>query len=270
MRDGRPWLELSRKEQDELSKSSFASLRVRPIAQLTPAEVFETVNSLEAWSGPSPRLKQGEVRGDPNGRAALIRLASDFLYHMFVQDDPAAYRAWRTSLGYTLVPTPFLIKGWTVPVDYETIFKEPYPGDDHFVSVFDAFWVRASATPSCRATGVCDGPGAAFVAFGQVAATNPGTWPSPRNVPGLPVWVGSTALTNRNWWSAPHGGFAAVLKRKGTLRVAVVGLILEHADGVRAPVLLEFYQDGASDTWWIRNLIVQNPPFGRDNTAVEF
>ncbi|MBX3365556.1 MAG: hypothetical protein KF866_12435 [Phycisphaeraceae bacterium] len=278
---GRPWDELSKAEQDEFSQKSYQELQETPVSSLGDLEGVRSHMSRIRW-GVEGGVRAFNVDRQFEGTSAaaidrqiLIELASELIYYRYMQSDVEAYKRWRRDLGYALKPTDRLLKVWSVAQDYETVFEEQYPGDEHFEQVFDRFWAHglSGINKANRVLGLCEGPGAAYIAFGKVSQNRPGDWPFPESAgagrPG-PVWVGTSASTHRDWWTAPHGEFADVLRGGQIIRVACLGIVVRYGDGIRLPMLLQFYQYPAGGQWWFRHFVVQNVPLNRNPGPTEF
>lgn len=268
---GRPWGELSKPEQEDLSQAGYRRLPLRTLESLQSTDgvvaFLSGLPSLAGSAGAPVSHAPEEAQSGPGAaadRARLIQLSAELIWHRYMQHDVEVYKAWRRGMGDELKPTPRLMKIWTVASDYEIIFDEPYPGDDRFEEVFDRFWLQGidGENRACRVTGICTGDGAEFLVFGSITAEEPGAWPRPQNRDGVPIWVGSRSATFRNWWTPPRE-LPDLLADHPAVKVAVLGLIVSYADGVRLPMLIQYFQDPASGHWSIHHLVVQNEPDGR-------
>jgi len=205
----------------------------------------------------------------PKDTEAIMQFVSELLVHRYVSDSVEEYKRWRRSRGYVLRPTRYLIEAYSVPEDYEIMFGEAYPGDDHFEKVFDRFWEYGLQRDdgSSRIVGVSRDPQTIVVAFGTISREAPGAWPIHLGTLGLDLWRGRTGAELRNWWSPPSGEFSEWLQDQGTLRCAIVSIVCEFASGRRFPVHLRFCQDARTGRWWFVGMGVSNDADGTVGTT---
>lgn len=205
-------------------------------------------------------VARGAVAASESETSALLRQAGELLFYRHVQPSVEAYKQWRRAAGYRLVPTEYLINGYTVPQDYELIFAEKYPGDDRFEEVFDRFWAFGIGPEreGSRIVGVSPAREARVVAFGRLSREDPGSWPLHDDGLGIHLWRARVGGELRNWWTPPGGELRPWLDEVGSARCAVVSLICEFASGRRFPIHLRYVQDPRSGNWWFVGMGVSN------------
>lgn len=191
-------------------------------------------------------------------RDALLKHAGEFLYYRFVQPSPQAYRQWREANGYRF-RDPEALRAGGLEAEYAYWFDEPYPGDPHFVEVFDRMWEGSLGFRGGRSRPVALAMerSGVEVAFGQVDITWAEGFPRLSGEYDAETWHGlqQVALA-RDWWTDPHGGIHEELHRSESVergarvRIALVGVVMEMLEGDRYPITLTFYQDD-SGNWWL-------------------
>ncbi|MCE7970101.1 MAG: hypothetical protein DYG93_00275 [Leptolyngbya sp. PLA2] len=231
---------------------------------MAPFRDFPTASSVRPHLANLALPPGDDLAAADNDTLRLINLTGDTIYFRLIQQSPEAYRAWRESSGYVFRDAAAMRRE-LVPQDYEFLFQESYPGDDHIVSVFDRLWTVARDRFNGAAMPVAlpaEGTGLA-IAFGQIEFGQEIRLPVLSGTLPGDVWMGRSQIGFRNWWSDPEGGAMQALQRHGRLRVALVGVILELQSGERYPFSFLYYQVPSGEWWlWRMNVLNTTPERG--------
>ncbi|MCA9289037.1 MAG: hypothetical protein KDA05_10660 [Phycisphaerales bacterium] len=250
----------SRTERYQDAQALFATFSVRPLAELASAEEVAAVLAHATQQTPLPE--------GAGSRDDLLAHVAAFLYQRFINDDPAAYRAWREASGYGMVPWDEMVEFWGVDADYARHFGEP-PAGIAAAEAFDRMWsadAEAGARNVGRPIAIVDDPRAIVVRGGRFSRLEPGkafidTGSLERGIPAA-LWQGAGVIGFSRWYgSRERDGTlnqVALMRTTGPIAYGDVAMVLEFPDGTRVPVLVGCCWDPEHALWSIETLGVMN------------
>lgn len=236
----------------------YAALDMTPIESIASADDMMThfgEQVLEAL-GRHTELTREDAR-------QLAELASGFVYHRFVRDDPDAYIRWRLDNGYRWID-PEAMRRSLIAQDWGHTFGErPYPGDDNPAEAFRVYWEYRTPTGAHAptVTGVATMPRA--IGVGVALGSEVG-WSRPEPVSAREdmVWVGSTGSL-RSWFAPGGTDISKLRKSPQGVTLVTIAFVLELADNRRTPMALYGHRERGG-RWWIGGvgLLNMEPRFG--------
>jgi len=248
----------------EVERAIAEGQRVFRALPVSPLDSFGSAAEVEAHLRAAiPAATDGRV--SPSAQDAVLKQAAELVFLHFVHGSPAEYREWRQARGYKLRDAASM-RRYAVASDYEYWFKEPYPGDEHLVEVFDRLWEATLSARGGRSrpVAIASGSGGIQVAFGRLDRAGldpPPEWfvESPKEAwEGTEAWEGKQqGLLGRDWWTDPNGGIREELRRRPSVSIAVIRFIMEMSAGDRYPISFTFYQSG-DGSWWLWRVNAHN------------
>lgn len=193
-------------------------------------------------------------------KQALLDEVADFLYFRFAQPSVEAYKAWRRSTGCRFKDLAESLRPWYVDEAYEAYFGEPFPDDPDVERLFDRFWSAGLEWGGGvnRPVALAEEPKGLACVFGTITPGDPRRAMLAGEM-SADLWHGGIASTMRGWWR-PAQSTRDLLKRHGRAHYAVVGVILEYADGSRRPLILTWPWDPHAQRWVLEDVNVKNFP----------
>lgn len=236
----------------EQGKRAYAAIGVTDISGLHSADdVYQLIRSMPFG---------GQVELSSASREKLLRHFAAFVYHRFASPSIDEYIAWRHSEGYDFVPRGDLVRKWAVGSDYESLFGTALPENASSEALFRKFWTDLERRQKDvdRPRAIAIEPAGLAGSVSRMKASNPDLDLLQGDL-GAGMWHGVYNATFRNWWSPPHR-MAELLSERGEATVALVGAIVEFADGSRRPLVATFTYSPADDRWFIEKLTEYNFP----------
>jgi hypothetical protein len=181
--------------------------------------------------------------------AKLSREVATFLRLRYIDQEPGAYIEWRRSRGGDFTDIQRLDRMWSVRREYEVVLGKPAPSDATIEDLFRALWpmgLRFAGGANDLLTLPADNRGVA-VRFDTQKGSQIERYPlTGDHSPG--VWHGAVQCTLRSWFD-PKVHAVELIKTRGSVHTAEVGLIVGFRDGTQRAMVLCFYHDPNKGCW---------------------
>lgn len=248
---------------DSITGSGDAPESDVPFPIESGSETDRVIRSIEDVIGSAPGV--GEERADDQLRASLIRAVSEFLYFRFIRDDLETYVRWRLHRGDSFRSAEIMHTNWMVASDYESYFGRELGDSQSLRDVFlEIARFRESSIPdSQRPVGMTIDPSGLILGFDH-AGTDLGygrvDLGSDERVR---FWYEPRLGSHRCWFGSGIDYDSAEL-----VLSAIVGVVMEYADGSKRPMMVLAFLDPSVGHWSIERLWTND--YGIPGGLIEF
>jgi hypothetical protein len=238
------------------TRSMVANFEMRPMSD--SAEVLSALEAMDVDGVEYATRVQLE---------SMRSIIADLVVKYYVEDDPAAYAAWRLS-GERTEPNPRVTDpdGMAGRDLLEVLRRhggnpeevDQAAGD--FDALFAINWeVRRSIGDGANvATAICESKDGAIARFVQFTSTS-GAWPGIGENPNEAAFGGGSAGGARSWFLENRSLESLVSQQPSVLAVQA-SIFFDFEDGIRRPVHFRLYWDEAESIWRINEAIQSNFP----------
>jgi hypothetical protein len=190
----------------------------------------------------------------------LVHTAAEFVVRRFGRDDPAAYREWRLASGMKWRSREFLQQHWTIEEQYLKYAGKPLEPGVPLPEAFDLLWRGKAETHGGfnRPVGMAGSTEGLSIVFGTMTPGNPVR----EHLTGRlseELWHGGISGTHCAWL-VPARPYRERIDAGETVEYASLGVIMEHADGSRRPLIMTFFWEPLTARWELQILNTNNEP----------
>jgi hypothetical protein len=249
---------VQRERQREVATAIAQGQRAYRTVQMEPLQEVDSPEALRSRFLAMWNLQATASRLSRTEAETLLSLAAELVYYRFVQESHEVYVQQFLSWGYRM-KDPAELRRAFVHKDFEHLFGERYPGDDHLEHIFQRMWManRIAWGGNSRPRALASGPEGLAIGVGWLDRGEQLEQPRLSGPLSEEYWHGLTQGGLRLWWADPRGGVREELRRQERVPIAMVGVLMEFPGGDRYPFTISFYRD-RKGKWWIWRLNILN------------